>query len=107
MGYVLADFTCALSPAGWGRRVAEAVSAHKADCVVAEQNFGGAMVESVLAMSFSAHFAAGLGGFSYVDLDTPMFIAEHPFAGGFAQEGAVLDVGHVQCGHGVSWRRSR
>jgi len=48
-GYVLADFTCALSPAGWGRRIAEAVSAHKADCVVAEQNFGGAMVESVLA----------------------------------------------------------
>jgi phage terminase large subunit-like protein len=49
LGYVLADFTCALSPAGWGRRVAEAVSAHKADCVVAEANFGGAMVESVLA----------------------------------------------------------
>ena len=49
LGYVLADFTCALSPGGWGRRVAEAVSAHRADCVVAEQNFGGAMVESVLA----------------------------------------------------------
>lgn len=49
LGYVLADFTCALSPAGWSRRVAEAVSAHKADCVVAEANFGGAMVESVLA----------------------------------------------------------
>jgi len=49
IGYVLADFTCALSPAGWGRRVAEAVSAHRADCVVAEGNFGGALVESVLA----------------------------------------------------------
>jgi phage terminase large subunit-like protein len=49
LGYVLADFTCALSPAGWGRRIAEAVSAHRADCVVAEGNFGGAMVESVLA----------------------------------------------------------
>ena len=48
IGYVLADFTCALSPAGWGRRVAEAASAHGADCVVAEANFGGAMVESVL-----------------------------------------------------------
>lgn len=48
-GYVLADFTCALSPAGWSRRVAEAVSAHRADCVVAEANFGGGMVESVLA----------------------------------------------------------
>src|SRR5204863_4558243 len=49
LGYVLADFTCALSPAGWGRRIAEAVSAHKADCIVAESNFGGAMVENVLA----------------------------------------------------------
>jgi phage terminase large subunit-like protein len=49
LGYVLADFTCALSPAGWGRRIAEAVSLHRADCVVAESNFGGAMVESVLS----------------------------------------------------------
>jgi phage terminase large subunit-like protein len=49
LGYVLADFTCSLSPAGWGRRIAEAASAHRADCVVAEANFGGAMVESVLA----------------------------------------------------------
>jgi phage terminase large subunit-like protein len=46
--YVMDDWTCSLSPAGWGRRVAEAVPLHKADCVVAEENFGGAMVESVL-----------------------------------------------------------
>jgi phage terminase large subunit-like protein len=46
--YVLADRTCSLSPAGWGKRVADAADAFKADCVVAEANFGGAMVESVL-----------------------------------------------------------
>jgi len=46
--YVLADWTCSLSPAGWGRHVAEAVARNQADCVVAEENFGGAMVESVL-----------------------------------------------------------
>ena len=46
--YVLDDFTCSLSPAGWGARVSEAAARHGADCVVAEQNFGGAMVESVL-----------------------------------------------------------
>jgi L-Ala-D/L-Glu epimerase len=63
----------------------------------------GGMVESALAMSFSAHFAAGLGGFSYVDLDTPMFIAKSPFRGGFQQRGAVLDVSEVRAGHGVSW----
>jgi len=46
LGYRAADFTCALSsPAGWGRRVAEAVSRHRADCVVATE-FRGAMVGS-------------------------------------------------------------
>jgi phage terminase large subunit-like protein len=49
IGYVLADFTCSLSPAGWGRRIAEAASSYHADCIVAEANFGGAMVESVVA----------------------------------------------------------
>jgi len=48
IAYVLADFTCSLSPAAWGRRVADAANIHKADCIVAEANFGGAMVESVL-----------------------------------------------------------
>lgn len=48
LGYVLADFTCSLSPAGWARRIAEAASAYRADCIVAEANFGGAMVESVV-----------------------------------------------------------
>jgi L-alanine-DL-glutamate epimerase-like enolase superfamily enzyme len=61
----------------------------------------GGMLESQLAMSFSAHLAAGLGGFDYVDLDTPMFMKEHPFVGGFAQSGAVLDVAGVEAGHGV------
>ena len=64
----------------------------------------GGMLESVLAMSFSTHLAAGLGGFTYVDLDTPMFIAEHPFAGGFEQDGARLSVARVEAGHGVGMR---
>ncbi len=61
----------------------------------------GGMVESILAMTTSACFAAGLGGFSYVDLDTPMFMAENPFAGGFRQQGCLLDVGPITAGHGV------
>lgn len=61
----------------------------------------GGMVESTLAMSFSAHLAAGAGGFEFVDLDTPMFIREHPFAGGMAQHGESLSVEHVTSGHGV------
>lgn len=47
-GYVLGDHTCQLSPEGWARRVAEVYEFHEADRVVAERNFGGAMVEAVL-----------------------------------------------------------
>lgn len=47
-GYVLGDYSCNLSPDGWARRVAYAFARHGADRVVAEKNFGGAMVESVL-----------------------------------------------------------
>ena len=61
----------------------------------------GGMVESILAMTVSAHFAAGLGGFSFVDLDTPMFMAEQPFEGGFVQRGGHLSVADSGPGHGV------
>ncbi|MGL4640509.1 MAG: DNA-packaging protein [Shewanella sp.] len=50
-GYVLADFTCNLSPEGWARRVAEAYTFYKADRIIAERNFGGAMVEAVIKAS--------------------------------------------------------
>ncbi len=64
----------------------------------------GGMVETTLAMTVSAHFAAGLGGFAFVDLDTPMFMAEQPLQGGWVQTGATLDVGAVAGGHGVEPR---
>ncbi|WP_292519251.1 terminase family protein [Mesorhizobium sp.] len=54
--YVLADRTCKLSPDGWGRRAVDAYYGRwsqtpdkvKADRIVAERNFGGAMVEHVI-----------------------------------------------------------
>jgi len=46
--YVLADRTCKLSPDGWGRRAIEAYHEFRADRIVAERNFGGAMVEHVI-----------------------------------------------------------
>jgi L-alanine-DL-glutamate epimerase-like enolase superfamily enzyme len=61
----------------------------------------GGMVESILSMSFSAHLAAGRGGFKFVDLDTPMFIKEHPFVGGFSQSGGTLKIDLEKAGHGV------
>jgi L-alanine-DL-glutamate epimerase-like enolase superfamily enzyme len=61
----------------------------------------GGMVEALMAMNLSAHFAAGLGGFGFVDLDTPMFMAEQPLRGGWSQTGGRLDIAHVAAGHGV------
>lgn len=61
----------------------------------------GGMVEARLAMSMSACLAAGLGGFAFVDLDTPLFLAADPFAGGYAQRGPALDLGPIEAGHGA------
>ncbi|WP_437717838.1 dipeptide epimerase [Sorangium sp. So ce448] len=65
----------------------------------------GGMVESVLAMTASACFAAGLGGFSFVDLDTPLFLAENPFDGGFVQRGSALSLEGIRAGHSVTPKR--
>ncbi len=61
----------------------------------------GGMVESILAMTTSACFAAGQGGFRFVDLDTPLFMAETPLVGGMRYTGARIDLGHIEAGHGV------
>jgi len=47
-GYVLEDCTCKLSPDGWARRSITAYHRHQADRIVAERNFGGAMVGAVI-----------------------------------------------------------
>jgi L-alanine-DL-glutamate epimerase-like enolase superfamily enzyme len=64
----------------------------------------GGMVETRLAMGTSACFAAGLGGFSFVDLDTPLFLAEDPFSGGYTQDGERIDLSPVTRGHGLTAR---
>lgn len=45
---VLEDATCDLGPAGWARRTVDTYRRHAADRIVAEANFGGAMVESTI-----------------------------------------------------------
>jgi hypothetical protein len=47
-GYVLADRTCNLSPAGWARIAVTAYHDFGADAIVAETNFGGDMVREVI-----------------------------------------------------------
>ena len=61
----------------------------------------GGNIESVLAMTVSACFASGLGGFEFADLDTPFFMAENPFEGGYAVEADRVSVAHIKAGHGV------
>jgi len=46
--YLLEDLTVKAGPATWGRVAAEAFDRHSADCVVAEVNYGGAMVRQVI-----------------------------------------------------------
>ena len=62
----------------------------------------GGMVETRLAMSASACLAAGLGGFSIVDLDTPLFLAEDPFTGGLRYDGDQIDLTAIKLGHGCN-----
>jgi L-alanine-DL-glutamate epimerase-like enolase superfamily enzyme len=62
----------------------------------------GAMIESRLGSAVSAHLAAGLGGFTYVDLDIPMLLAEDPFTGGYTQDGMEYRLDPAAPGHGVS-----
>ena len=50
-GYVIRDATCQLSPDGWGKRVIAMYHQYSADRIVAERNYGGAMVEAVIKAS--------------------------------------------------------
>ena len=61
----------------------------------------GGMLESSLAMSTSACFAAGLGDFEFVDLDTPLFMLSSPLTGGFVLDGDRIDLSTIERGHGV------
>jgi o-succinylbenzoate synthase len=64
----------------------------------------GGMVETRLAMGTSACIAAGIGGFAFVDLDTPLFLAEDPFDGGYRQDGEHIDLRPIHLGHGLTPR---
>jgi L-Ala-D/L-Glu epimerase len=79
------------------------------DLLIAAQTAGlevmiGGMVETELSMTVSACLAAGVGGVRYVDLDTPLFLADTPFQGGFQQDGPRLDLRPIASGHGVEPR---
>jgi L-alanine-DL-glutamate epimerase-like enolase superfamily enzyme len=66
----------------------------------------GGMVETRLAMGFSAHFAAGLGGFQWVDLDTPMLLADDPVEGGCKPAGPHYLLDPETVGHGGIFKKA-
>jgi hypothetical protein len=59
-GYVLADRTCSLSPAGWGRRAVLLAIELDADRIVGETNYGGDMVISTVCVAADVLVAEGV-----------------------------------------------
>ena len=88
----------AKSGVGEAMRIAELAKRKKVGLML------GGMVETRLQMGFGACLASGLGGFDWVDLDTPLLLAQDPIApGGIAPPtNALYDLtqydGH---GHGM------
>lgn len=61
----------------------------------------GTMMETPLAVTAAAHLAAGLGGFDYVDLDAPFFMAESVTWGNFVTRSGIYDFRKIKAGIGV------
>jgi len=61
----------------------------------------GGMMESSLSMTAAAHFAAGLGGFDFVDLDTPFFIKAGYDKNPYLSSKGVYQVKKVSEGIGI------
>lgn len=58
----------------------------------------GGMMETSLAMTAAAHFASGLGGFDFVDLDTPFFLKEGTRAEKVLSSSGKYDLSKIMVG---------
>ncbi len=68
----------------------------------------GEMLESELASASAAHFAGGLGGFDFIDLDTPFFIKDSGMRGAsFLSKDGVYSLDRVSAGIGVAPGRGK
>ncbi|XP_011072912.1 L-Ala-D/L-amino acid epimerase isoform X1 [Sesamum indicum] len=59
----------------------------------------GGMVETRLAMGFAGNLAAGIGCFKFIDLDTPILLAEDPVLEGYEVSGPLYKFSNAR-GHG-------
>lgn len=89
--YVLQDDTCNLSPAGWGRKAVMLYHNIQADRIVAERNFGGAMVEAVIR-SAARDIAQGEVSYKEVVASRGKVVRAEPVAALYEQ-GRVSHVG--------------
>ena len=64
----------------------------------------GGMMESNLSMTASAHLAAGLGCFDFIDLDTPFFIKGEAARNPFLSSSGIYDLSMVKRGIGITPR---
>ena len=62
----------------------------------------GGMMESNLAMTTSAHLAAGLGYFDFIDLDTPFFIKGEAARNPYLSAQGIYDLSKVKAGIGIA-----
>jgi L-Ala-D/L-Glu epimerase len=76
-----------------GAEIARLASAHRMPLML------GAMMESALSITASAHFAAGLGCFDFIDLDTTYFLAGAMAHAPYLDDSGTFDL--HRAGHGV------
>jgi predicted phage terminase large subunit-like protein len=87
-GYVLEDLTCKAGPATWGRVATQAYERHQANTIVAEVNYGGAMVKSVI------HSARARTPFRAVTASRGKVVRAEPIAA-LCETGRVRIVGQM------------
>jgi len=62
----------------------------------------GSMMETPLAATAAAHLAGGVGGFDWIDLDSPFFMDEHVTRGRVMSPTGVYNLPDVKSGIGVT-----
>lgn len=61
----------------------------------------GSMMETNLSATAAAHFAAGIGGFDFVDLDTPFFIPDHAEQNPYLSPNGLYNLSKCTSGIGI------
>ena len=62
----------------------------------------GSMMETNLSATAAAHFAAGIGGFAFVDLDTPFFISDHAENNPWLSRSGIYNLANCPSGIGIT-----